>query len=119
VVAQVLARLHFDKPEWLAILGGRKMLIESPLIQEIGAEFARAERAKSLLDTLKARFGSVTPTITAGVEQVKDVEKLRALTKQAVKCKDLQAFEEALLKALPAPPPASTRGKRRQRKPAE
>ena len=41
-VAQVFAKLHFDKPEWLDILGGRKMIIETPLIQEIGAEFTQA-----------------------------------------------------------------------------
>jgi hypothetical protein len=118
-VAQVLARLHFDKPEWLEILGGSKVMIESPLIQEIVAESARAERVKTLVDILEDRFGSVTPTITAGLDQVKEGEKLRRLTTQAGTCKSLQAFENALLDELPKRPPASTRGKRRSRKPAE
>jgi hypothetical protein len=118
-VAQVLARLHFDRPEWMEILGGRKAMIESPLLQEIVAESARAERVKTLLDILKDRFGSVTPTITAGLEQVKARERLRRLTTQAFSCKSLQAFEEALLDELPKRTPPSTRGKRRSPKTAE
>ena len=115
-VAQVFARLHFDNPQWLEILGGRKMLIETPLIQEIGAEFARAAQVKTILRFLEARFGSMTPTITAGLEQVKQEEKLDRLAQQAAICASLQAFEEALRQELPAPAPASTRGKRRSRK---
>jgi hypothetical protein len=118
-VAQVFARLHFDRPEWLEILGGSKAMIESPLIQEIGAEFARAERVKTTLDFLEARFGSVGPTISAGLAQVKGQDKLVRLTRLAASCPNLQAFEDALRQELPAPPPTSTRGKRRSRKPPE
>jgi predicted transposase YdaD len=118
-VAQVLARLHFDKPEWMEILGGRKMMIESPLLQEIVAESARAERVKAITTFLQGRFKAMTPTITAGLEQVKEEEKLHRLTLKAATCKSLQAFENALLDELPKPPPASTRGKRRSRKPEE
>ena len=92
------------------------MLIETPLIQEIGAEFARAAQVKTILRFLEARFGSMTPTITAGLEQVKQEEKLDRLAQQAAICASLQAFEEALRQELPAPAPASTRGKRRSRK---
>lgn len=116
-VAQVLAQLHVDRPEWLKILGGSKAMIESPLIQEIGAEFARVERVKALVDILKARFGAVTPTITAGLELLKEQERLVRLTQGAATCRDLQAFEEALPQELPTPPPDSTRGKRGSRKP--
>ena len=116
-VAQVFARLHFDRPEWLDILGGRKAMIESPLIQEIGAEFERTGQVKTMLRFLKARFGTVTPTITAGLEQVKEDDRLARLTDHAATCPSLQAFEQCLLQELPVPPPVSTRGKRRSRKP--
>jgi hypothetical protein len=116
-VAQVFARLKFDKPEWLQILGGKKAMIESPLIQEIVAESARAERVKAICRFLEARFGAVTPTIAAGLEQVQQPEPLDRLTAQAALCPSLSAFEEALRQELPAPPPTSTRGKRRSRKP--
>jgi hypothetical protein len=95
------------------------MLIEFPIIQEIGAEFARAASVKAILRVLKARFGAVTPTIAAGLEQVKEEERLNRLTDYVGTCPDLPAFEEALRKELPAPPPVSTRGKRKPRKPSE
>jgi hypothetical protein len=112
-VAQVFARLHFDKPEWLDILGGSKAMIESPLIQEIVEESERTGRVKTLIDVLETRFGATTPTITAGLDQVKGEERLVRLTRQAVVCRDLQVFEDSLRQELPAPKPASTRRKRR------
>jgi hypothetical protein len=116
-VAQVFARLHFDRPEWLEILGGRQAMIESPLIQEIVAESKLEERVGAILDVLRERFGAVTPAVTAGLEQVKEKEKLVRLTRHAVTCASLQQFEERLRAELPPPRPASTRGKRRSRKP--
>jgi hypothetical protein len=117
-VTQVFARLHFDKPEWLEILGGTKAMIESPLIQEIVAEAERAGRVKDTLEVLEARFGGVTPTVRAGLEQLKEDEKLVRLLRHAAICPSLQAFEDGLRPEL-RPPPASTRGKRRSRKSGE
>src|SRR6185437_1406065 len=85
-VAQVFAKLHFDKPEWLDILGGSKAVYESPLIQQIVAESERAGRVKSIVRVLTARFQSATPTITAGLEQVKEEERLLRLTDVAALC---------------------------------
>ncbi len=94
------------------------MLIDTPLIQELRAEFKQEERVNTLLEVLQTRFGTVTPYIAAGLAQVKEQEKLVRLTQQVVTCATLQAFEDALRKELPAPPPASTRGKQRSRKPS-
>ncbi len=91
-------------------------MIESPLIQEIVAEADRAGTVRTMLRLLETRFGAVTPTVTAGLEQVKDPEKLLRLTDHAALCPSLQAFEDCLRQELSAPP-ASTRGKRRSRKP--
>jgi hypothetical protein len=111
-VAQVFARLHFDRPEWLEILGGRKAMIESPLIQEIVQESNRATLAKAVTWCLETRFGGVTPNITAGLEQVKEDEKFKRLTSLAIGCTSLEVFEEALRKELPPPTPPSTRRKK-------
>src|SRR5262245_18473839 len=108
-----------DRPEWLDLLGGTRAMIEAPFIQELVAESQRVGRAKSLVGVLKVRFGTVPPTTTSGLEQINEEEKWDRLTGEAVTCRSLQAFEEALRKELPLPPPASTRGKRRPRKPAE
>ena len=95
------------------------MLIESPLIKEIVDESRREERMQSTLDSLEERFGTVPPTITAGMEQVKEMDRLARLSRRASVCASLQAFEDSLREELPKPPPASTRGKRRPKKSAE
>ena len=117
--SQAFARLHFDRPEWLNILRGRKMLIESPLIREIADESERTGHIKATLRVLVRRFGAVTPTITAGLERVKEANRLDRLTDQAVDCASLQSFKDGLREELPKPPPASTRGKRRPKKAGE
>ena len=117
-VSQVFAQLHFNKPEWLEILGGSKAMIESPLIQEIVTQAEQGTRVKDILRFLEVRFRGLTPTITAGLEQVKGEENLLRLLDHAAACASLQAFEAALRQELPAPPPVSTRGKRRPRKPS-
>jgi hypothetical protein len=103
----------------LDILGGEKAMIESPVLKRIVAKSERATRVKDITRFLQARFNAMTPTITAGLEQVKGVKKLDGLIDKAATCLSLEAFEEALLGELPAPAPASTRGKRRSQKAPE
>jgi hypothetical protein len=110
-VAQVFAQLHFNRPQWLDILGGSKAMIESPLIQDIVEKARQTEWAENTARTLRVRFEQVTPTITAGLEQVKQRENRERLTDAAVTCASLEAFEAALRQELPKPPPASTRRK--------
>jgi len=114
-VTQIFARLHFDKPEWLNILGGSKMIIETPFIQGLMQESMRTGRIQATIDVLEGRFGSVTPTITAGLEMLKEMERLKRLTQQAVTCSSLQEFEAAVHQELPQPAPRSTRGKKRKK----
>ena len=118
-VSQVFAKLHFDRPEWLNILGGRKVMIESTLIQEIIDETKQEERVQTTLDSLDERFGAVPPVIAAGLQQVKEMDRLARLSRRASVCASLQAFEDSLREELPKPPPASTRGKRRPKKAGE
>jgi hypothetical protein len=114
-VAQVFAKLHFDRPEWLDILGGRQAMIESPLIQEIVEESRREGQVELVLGILQDKFGPVGATIQAGLAQIKENERLIRLGVRAGNCSSLEAFEEALREELPKPPPASTRGKRRKK----
>ncbi len=115
-VAQVFAQLHFNKPEWLDILGGTKAMIESPLIQSIVQESKRTGHVEFIVSMLQDRFGPPGPAIEAGLAQVKDYKKLVGLGRQAATCTSLKAFEDALREELPRQPPASTRGRRRSRK---
>src|SRR5262249_46325197 len=101
-VAQVYAKLHFDKPEWLSILGGSTMFINSPLVQEVVAKTELATRKQTIREFLEARFGSLSANIPAALEQVKEGERLTRLIRQAATCKDLEAFEKQLRQELPA-----------------
>ncbi len=118
-VTTVLAGLHYDKPEWLEILGGSEVMIESPVIKRLQDEFQRAGEVTLLIHQLEGRFGPVGPAITAALAQVKDEKKLLRLGLAATTCVSLQQFEEQLRVELPQPPAPSTRGKRRPRKAAE
>jgi hypothetical protein len=91
-VTQVLARLRYNDPGILALFGGRKSMIESPLIQELEAEFAQ----NSILLVLEGRFGSVPEDIRAAVRRTQDQPALRAMTLLAARCPDLDAFRRGL-----------------------
>ena len=118
-VSQVFAKLHFDRPEWIDILGGSNVMIESPWLQELADKSMRAGQVRSLLNVLEGRFGVVPPTITAGLEQIKEENQLDRLARQAGVSVSLQSFEDSLREEFPKPPPASTRGKRRPKKSGE
>lgn len=90
-------------------------MIESPLIQGIVEERERGARAQAITDVLEGRFTTLPPNIPAGLKQVGGQEGLRRLTRIAGTCASLDAFEEALRAELPAPAPASTRGRRRKK----
>lgn len=94
-------------------------MIDSAWYQEIAEENNRAGQVKAVTRFLEQRFGAIPPTVTAGLQQVKGESHLDRLTRQAASCPTLQAFEAALRDELPQPLPASTRGKRKPRKPAE
>lgn len=91
-------------------------MIESPLIQRIGAEFRRSGQLDFIRGELQDKFGSVGPTIEAGLALVKEETALRRLNAQAVTCSSLRAFEDALLAELPQQPSPSTRGRKKPRK---
>jgi hypothetical protein len=91
-VTQVLARLRYNDSQLLAILGGRNVMIESPLIQEIVAE----ARAKSVLRVLSRRFGAVPQDVDAAVRGIQDDTRLEGLLDAAVDCADLEQFRTAL-----------------------
>src|SRR5262249_14169614 len=71
-VTQVMARLQYNDPNLLAIIGGRQIMIESPLIQELMAE----KTHEVLLEVLEARCGSVPAELAARLRTVIDEEKL-------------------------------------------
>ena len=102
-VSQVLARLRYPQPNLLALLGGRRVMIESPLIQEL-----LAERSQDIiLEALRGRFGEVPSDVIARLRQVEREKQLKELSRHAAVCPDLEAFRRRL-------PPERPNGKRRR-----
>src|SRR4051812_7416577 len=56
-VAQVLAGLRYNDPRLFEVLGGRDAMIESPVLQELKAEWTREADRHSIVRILVARFG--------------------------------------------------------------
>ncbi len=92
-VSQVLARLRYNDLQLLSIFGGSRIMIESPLIQELMAENGQ----KYILTVLETRFGTVPEELAVELRGVMDEQKLRELTRLAVKCSDLAAFRAKLV----------------------
>lgn len=119
VVSQVLARLRFPQPNFLEIFGGRKVMIESPLIQEIADELKQQTRQETvqgkILRLLQVRLGASPEELTAELREVTNEERLDQLFDFAVACPTVEAFLERLRaeKRRPAPKP---KGKPRSRK---
>jgi hypothetical protein len=95
-VTQVLARLRYNDPGILELFGGRQSMIESPLIQELELEFMHKAMHKSILRFLEGRFGPVPEDIRAAVQRIQGESALDAITLQAARCPDLDAFRRGL-----------------------
>jgi hypothetical protein len=95
-VVQVLARLRYNEDSVFAALGGKKLMIESPLIQEIVAEAVAEAMHKSILGLLQRRFGATPSDIEVALRAVLDEDRLAELNATAGTCLDLDAFRKAL-----------------------
>ena len=103
-VVQVLARLRYNDPAVFAILGGKKIMIESPLIDEIVSEAVAEAESKAelktshklIIEVLKARFGDVPTELEDRIRSVLDKDALMQMTRNAAACSDLQAFQKSL-----------------------
>ena len=115
-VTQVLTRLRYNEPQLLRILGGHRIMIESPLLDELRAEWtaearaeARAEawaqawaearieeRCNVLLVILRERFGAVPEEVEVALRAVRDADRLDALVTTALRCGSVEAFRAAL-----------------------
>lgn len=99
-LTQVFTQLRFSDPNLLTILGGTKIVIESPLIQKIVDRATREARAETRQQTLKeailrileGRFGTIPEDVTAKVKAIHTDRKLREIHLRAALCPDLKAF---------------------------
>jgi hypothetical protein len=92
VVPQVLTQLRYNDPELLSLLGGRKLMIESLLIQE----FVAGRMHKDILTFLAARFGKLPAGISPALARILDEDRLEELTSWAAVRPDAAAFQSRL-----------------------
>ena len=91
-MTQVLAQLRYPHRDLLALLGGKKTMIESPLIEELVAE----GKQDMILELLKVRFGMPPIEVINQLRTVQKSEKLNELNLFAANCPDLEAFRAQL-----------------------
>lgn len=89
-VTQILTQLRYNDSRLLALLGGKRIMIESPLIQEIVAE----RMHKDILAFLESRFGRVPQDLATDLEAIHDEQTLDELVKLAARCRTLSAFHK-------------------------
>jgi hypothetical protein len=75
-------------------------MIESPVLQELKAEWtreaaleaARETTRRAIVDVLVARFGAGAEQLSAQIETINDEERFKELVTLAAVCPDLKAF---------------------------
>ncbi|TVS07802.1 MAG: hypothetical protein EA424_29385 [Planctomycetaceae bacterium] len=98
-VTQVLAYLRYNDVGLLTILGGRQVMLESPLIDEIVMAKALATAQRGIRTVLEARFGDIPAELIEQIESVDQEEQLQSLTWTAAACPDLDAFRRAVARS--------------------
>jgi hypothetical protein len=91
-VSQVLTNLKYNDPELLDILGGKKIMLESPVLQKLIAE----TKHDYILKLLQSRFGSLPKETVAHVRRIRKEKRLDVLFELAMECKSLEEFQEKL-----------------------
>ena len=95
-VVQVLARRRYNDPAVFAILGGKKIMIESPLIDELISEAESKARQETIIEFLRTRFGDVPTELEDRSRSVLDKDALMQMTRNAAACPDLETFQKSL-----------------------
>ena len=106
-VSQVFAGLRYNHSTLIQILGGRTAMIESPILQELKAEWTReasheaSRQAKhqAVAMILDARFGPEASQLSDRLDTIVDEGHLDALLRAAATCPDLAAFSTLLTTA--------------------
>jgi hypothetical protein len=99
-VTQVLTRLRQKDSHLLDIFGGRRVMIESPLIQELLAE----RMHKAIAKVLEGRFGTIPSDLRVRLQAVQDEQKLDDLNAFAGTCRSLEEFRKRLEEVAPSAP---------------
>jgi hypothetical protein len=98
-VTQILARLRYNDPRLFAILGGRRAMIESPMLDELKEEWTalgRVEtRSADILTIIRERFGAADAPSEQLVRGLQP-ERLDAAMLSALRSQSLAEFKSSL-----------------------
>jgi hypothetical protein len=92
--------MRYSDPKLFEILGGQKAMIESPLLQELKAEWPqeamRKAKIEDLMTFLVGRFGSKAESLETEIKAIGDEARLKELIKYAATCRTLGSFRKQL-----------------------
>jgi hypothetical protein len=95
----IFARMRYARAEeWLNLLGGEKMLSQSPLYQKWMAANSCENKHEDIVSVLEARFGTVPEELAAEIRTVTDLEHLKRGIKVAARCTSLKDFHKRFAK---------------------
>jgi hypothetical protein len=94
-VTQVLAGLRYNDPNLFQLFGGRQAMIESPVLQELKAEWTRETTCNAIARVLAARFRVDAKSLEAELKSVDD-DHLGNLVELAATCPNLESFRMQL-----------------------
>jgi len=103
-VTQFLARVRYNDPKLFEILGGIETMIESPLFQELRAEWtqeakieaARETTIRILMKVLVGRFGAKAKALETEIKAIDDEARLEELVEHAATSRTLDSFRKQL-----------------------
>ena len=71
-------------------------MIESPVLQQLKAEWTQEGERKAIIESLTARFGEAAEELRAKLDIIDDKAQLKGLVRAAATCPDLDAFRKHL-----------------------
>ena len=95
-VTQIMTRLRYNDQNLMSLLGGSRMFLESPLVQELMAQKEQETLHKAVTKVLEGRFGAVPPELISALRTVRDEQRLQDHLLQAALCPDLVSFRARL-----------------------
>jgi hypothetical protein len=91
-VTQIMTILRYNDTRLLQLLGGGKMILDSPLIQDL----LNQRSHRDIVESLNARFGSTPIDVVEQLKTIQDEDRLLELVRAAAVCSDVNAFRERL-----------------------
>jgi hypothetical protein len=89
-----MTELRFPDLQLLNLFGGRRVMIESPMLRKWLTESLH----DMIEEALRARFNKVPRDVLNDLHKIVDERRLKKLAGVAAKCPDLDAFHKALQK---------------------